>query len=273
MKKNFHLIISILFTTCIFCQTNYDEIITSRKNILKTKDTTLYIKNTDKTDLTFLCKNNYKEEKIFSTYNYSVFQYSRKVKNKFLYINQWNTHIIVFFDKEISKNLIKRFKLYFNQLKNIKNLKISYTKDIENANYYFKVTNEKVSGFGKKYKFKKGFKKDIHPFYNMTYKLLTDKNNKFYSCITQINRQELQNNTLAFKKIKQLFYLSLGNFVIKKYGIDYSLISLKYSDEETISEHDLDFLKIHYGKIYEQKVDLKTFEKLKKIANENCPKK
>ena len=73
--------------------------------------------------------------------------------------------------------------------------------------------------------------------------------------------------------MKQLFYLSLGNFTIKNYGLDYSLISIKYRNDETISKHDLDFLKIHYGKIYEQKINENLFNELKKIANEKCNNK
>lgn len=62
-----------------------------------------------------------------------------------------------------------------------------------------------------------------------------------------------------------MFFISLGQFY-KYYGYEEtSLLSDKYNNSNTISDNDLELLRMHYAIIYEQKINGNTFKALQKI--------
>ncbi len=238
-----------------------------RKSFVVENNKTIIKEGESQSDFSFLSKKKYENKKIFNKYIYSVFSYSTKDSKKVYYLKQWNTPIIIFLDKKIPEKIISNFKNFIKQLKGIDNLSIKFTKNIEESNYLVKITKEELYSYGKKHKFKNA-EKQTHPLSNLTYNLLTDKNNKFYACTLLINDKELVENSFLEKKLKQIFYLSLGNFVVR-HNDKTSLLGIDYINKNNISNTDLDFLRIHYGIIYEQKINGTTFNELIRIANKN----
>lgn len=193
-------------------------------------------------------------EKFCDCFNNKEFniQYSSAVqfhlpKNKqVVETKQWNSQIIVFVDKSIDKTVKKKFVAFFKQINDIENFKISFTKSKKESNYLIKVSDSTISNFKsdtKEYN-------ELSPYSKVTYNLTTDKNNKFYGGTLLIDKTILKDKDLTLKKLKQMFYMSLGPFANRESMPIESLLNPNYVESEIITDFDLKVLKTHYYKIY-----------------------
>ncbi|MCX7549797.1 hypothetical protein [Xanthomarina sp. F2636L] len=222
---------------------------------------TLFNINSNIIDLGFLNDTTY-GKKFLDKYNAIGFGITGKDYKNGFQLRQWNTPIVIYFDKKIPNEVIKGFKLFFSQISNLEHLNISFTSKIKNANYYIKTTSEEINVYNNDFKFESDTERKKSFLTGATYRLTNDSNNKFYSGILSININRDQTDLDILKQLKQLFFLSLGNFDI---GFDInssSLLSKKYISSDTISEFDYKLIKLHYSTIYPQIIDERAFSKL-----------
>jgi hypothetical protein len=189
---------------------------------------------------------------------------NNKLKSEFE-LKQWNAPIVVYFDKQIPKPVVKQFETFYNQISSLEHLRIGFTSNIKKANYYIKTTSESINAYNEDFKFDSEIERENSYFTGATYLLDTDDNNKFYNGILTINIERGKSNMAILKQLKQLFFLSLGNFDTGFKIDESSLLSNNYKNTDTFSKFDLDLLKLHYSIIYPQKIDDRTFSKLMKL--------
>lgn len=277
MLKKFLTYFICFVSLSLFSQTNLNDILKPRllfsfeKNkankdteIVILENDTLFNINSNIIDMKFLNDTIY-SKKFLNTYNAIGFGITGKDYRNGYQLKQWNAPIVVYFDKNISNEVIKGFKLFFSQISNLEHLNISFTSQIKNANYFIKTTSEEMNVYNEDYKFESDTERKNSFLTGATYLLANDSNNKFYSGILSININRNQTSLAILKQLKQLFFLSLGNFDI---GFDInssSLLSRKYINSDTISEFDYNLIKLHYSTIYPQKIDDNAFKKLIKI--------
>lgn len=246
---------------------NKSESTDSSKIVVLNNDT-LYAKYDTYGDLSFLKDTSYSDKKIIRDYQNSLFRYSHENSKNVIILKQWNSPIVIYLDKELPKKVRKQFESFFSQVKGIDNLNISFTKDIEKANYYIKVVDEPVNGYKDDYEFESEEERNEFVFTGANYNLLTDNNAKFYSGILEIN-PESKDEFQMLKQLKQLFFFSLGQFTLNYYSSQENrLRSDSYNNSEHISDYDLDLLRIHYKIIYDRKINGTTFQNLMKIAKD-----
>jgi hypothetical protein len=277
MIKNICTYFLGFFSISLFSQTNLDVFFKTRllfdslenitdKNteIIILETDTLYNLNTNSYDLSFLNDSLY-NEKFLKIYNAMGFAVSNnKLKSEFE-LKQWNAPIVVYFDKQIPKPVVKQFETFYNQISNLEHLRIGFTSNIKKANYYIKTTSESINAYNEDFKFDSEIERENSYFTGATYLLDTDDNNKFYNGILTINIERGKSNMAILKQLKQLFFLSLGNFDTGFKIDESSLLSNNYKNTDTFSKFDLDLLKLHYSIIYPQKIDDRTFSKLMKL--------
>lgn len=181
---------------------------------------------------------------------------------------QWNSHIYVFIDNSIPRNIRKEFRSFFTQTNNIDNFNLSFTNTIKKSNYLVKVSDSIISN----YKTKKKTYDEENPYSKVTYNLVTDNNNKFYSGILLIDKSVLANESLMLKKLKQMFFMSLGPFSNSKSMPEESLLSPNYLESKKISSFDLKLLKTHYYRIYPRPLNKLDLIKLSRMAKSICKK-
>ena len=265
MREIYLLLLVFSMSTNLISQISYDSIIKPREEIYISENDSIVIKKTlNNINLNFLCDN-----KLTNLFRTNVFNFSNESSKTVYYLKQWNTPIVVLFDKKIPTEVTSKFKLFFKQLSTVKNLSIKYTSKIEDANYLIKITDDKINKHINKVKFKSKEEKTNHFLYNATYSIQTDGNDKLYSAILKINKKEF-NDTVLLKKLKQLFFISLGNFKVFPLNKKNSLLDFNYHNNAIISEDDLNFIKHLYSINYQQKINGTTFNKLIKLAKRKC---
>ncbi len=275
MTKTFIALIITSFINSSFSQNNTDDIIpykrsfSIKKNELDKNEEkilidndTLYVNQSLHYNLSHLNSGSYSREKILTLYRSLVFHNSNEKTKNAVYLKQWNDDITICIDKKLPKQVIKDFKTFFSDINkyNIDNLNISFTNNIEKANFYIKTTSKIINE--EDYKFDSEEVKDKSLLYGATYDLTTDKNNKFYNGILLVNPSQSNSESRLLRQLKQLFYSSLGNFCINSYIDESSLLYKNCTNLKTISQLDIDLLRIHYGIIYDQKISRGIFKKL-----------
>ena len=230
-------------------------------NLVVLDSDTLY--NTNNRQYNFSYLNDFlDDEKFLKDYKTMVFVYSYENSKTVYHISQWNTPIIVYIDPKIPKTIIKDFKKFYEQLDGIDNLSVQFTKDINKANYLIETTSKNIHVYGENYTFSSEDERENSIFSGVKYQLSRDDNSKFYSATLTINIEHNSNNNL--KQLKQLFFMSLGNFYSHHIYDQSSLLCDSYWNSTFISDTDLAILKLHYHIIYPQKVNSNTFNKLMK---------
>lgn len=278
MIKNTLTLITFLISFSLISQTNLDQLFkprllfssqeskTNKKTeIIILETDTLYNINSNVYNLKFLNDSLYSEN-FLQVYNIAAFIMSRKKSGTNYELKQWNAPIIIYFDKKIPKSVIKEFRKFYSQINGFEHLKISFTSNIEKATYYIKTTSKIINAYNEDFTFDSEIERENAILTGATYSLNTDFNNKFYSGILTINIDRGRTNIAILKQLKQLFFMSLGNFYNGYLIDDSSLLSNDYINSKTISKFDLDILKLHYSMIYPQKMYDKTFDKLIKLS-------
>src|SRR5690606_7114359 len=110
--------------------------------VVLNKTDTLYPKYKTDVDLSYLNASNYSTENIIGRYKILAFQFTTAKSKKIYELKQWNTPIIVFMDDNLPKEVIKKFKTFYSQIKGIPNLSISFTNNLENSNYFIKTVSK-----------------------------------------------------------------------------------------------------------------------------------
>ncbi|WP_179345135.1 hypothetical protein [Winogradskyella ursingii] len=194
------------------------------------------------------------------THNISVFYYTNKNSKNPYNLYQWTAPVIVHFDKSIPKYLKENLITFIKNFENIPNLTISITKNIDDANYLIKSSDEEFNLDS--YKFKSEEEKEKFAFNNGSYKMTKGGFSRIKSCVLKINTNH-DKKTIQEKSLKQLFFLSLGRFFpIRIFKDKTSLISPIYENSDTLSKHDLLILKIHYNYIFHESINSTEYNKI-----------
>ena len=278
MIKNTFTFFLYFVSITLLSQTNLDQFFKPRllfgsqenrtdtnTEIIVLETDTLYNLNTNSYDLEFLNDSLYSKN-FLQLYNVMGFGESNNKSKSEYKLRQWNAPIVIYFDKQIPKSIIKDFEKFYNQINHLENLEIRFTSNIKKANYYIKTTSEDIIAYSKDFKFDSELERENHYFTGANYFLNTDGNNKFYNGILNINIERGKNNIAILKQLKQLFFLSLGNFYLGFKVDESSLLNNDYLNSQTFSTFDLDLLKLHYSIIYPQKIDDGAFNKLIKFS-------
>lgn len=286
MNRLLTLLVFIIFTNSLLAQNKFDSIVPhkrlfSSKQIYSSKNVreqviisndTLYdnYNFSELEDVNYLNPSAYSYKNIFKTYQFAVFCNSTETSKTVYELKQWNTAIVVYLDPKLPKSIRKAFKTFFSSINKheIKNLNITFTNNIEKANFYIKTSSETIYTYGEDYVFNKKIDKEESITTGAIYHLLTDNNNKFYSGILSVNPSQSRTETKLLKQLKQMFFISLGHFQFSKYIGKDSLLSMEYNNSNKITEKDIELLRIHYGAIYDQRINGTTFKKLLNIHKE-----
>ncbi|WP_179349180.1 hypothetical protein [Winogradskyella pacifica] len=228
-------------------------------------DTLVNLKNDlTEAELKLFCEC-YTNDTIIKKYKEAVFQYSWS-RNKKLKIRQWNAEIKVYFDSAIPKDVKKEFIAFYKPLNEVKNLKIDFVKNKDASNYVIKTSDTIISQFGAD----ESDYKETHPLKRISYNIATDNTYKFYSAITLIDLNRLEDKSLLLQKLKQVFFISLGQFVVNERADETSLLSTRYKNSSTISKMDITLLKMHYLKIFDQAISAYVINELVKKSKTLC---
>ncbi|MGJ8550403.1 hypothetical protein [Winogradskyella wichelsiae] len=236
------------------------------ETVIITNDTLVKLKDKiSEEDLKYMCAC-FKNDTITKIYRNMAF--TRKVEG---YSNsetsQWTSNIIVYFDSKFSKKIKKEFKAFFKPVEKINNLNIFYTNRPNKANYHIKVSDTII----KNHKNDEDILDETQPFSRITYNLISDNNHKYYAGKIFIDVKNISDKTLIIKKLKQLFFNSLGHFQLSYFSISAnSLTKENYTNSLRISETDIALLKLHYFKIHHNSFSLKDFLKLENELKNTC---
>lgn len=283
MFKFLILLIVLSFTINTIAQTVVDLGLNKKKDFISIKkldknerqiikdyfitdnDTLVNLKNElTEAELKLFCSC-YTNDSLVKKYKKAVFYYEWN-DDKLQKSNQWNSDIKVYFAPSIPRNVRTKFIKFYNPLNTINNLKIDFVKNIEDSNYVIKVSNTIIPNLtirDNKYD-------ETHPLSKISYSMLTDKTRKFYAGTMQIDLDNLDDKSLLLPKLKQVFFLSLGSFIINKSFSETSLVSSQYINSETISIEDFELIKMHYFKIYDQLVSASKIDELVQTSKSIC---
>lgn len=281
MRNILLIFCSFIIAFSAIAQNSYDNLIEPRIQVVQNENQiensehfivlendTLYANSHDGINLMYLIPDRYDDPLMLRYYQRMVFCYLKDNPPIVYNLMQWNEPIVIYMDKEFPKAVHESFKTFISNLRvdEITHLNISFTNRLKHSNYHIKSTKEPINGYDKDYKFDSEEERTNDLLTGSTYNLITDASNKFYGGILQIHTESFETNAYITKRLKQLFYKSLGNFVADNYIDTNSLSHNNYDNSETISEFDITILKIHYSLIYNQKINYAKFKELLKLA-------
>ncbi|OBX19689.1 MULTISPECIES: hypothetical protein [Bizionia] len=280
--KNIILVFCLqVITFSAYAQNSFDDLVEPRIQVLQNntqidynapyvilENDTLFANNYNAINLRFLLSQHYDNKLMLRYYERIVFCYLTPNPPIVYNLMQWNEPIVIFMDKDFPKDVREKFETFISnlQLREINHLDISFTKKLKNANYHIKSSDIPINGYKPDFKFDTEEDRLNDILTGSVYTLATDGNNKFYAGVLKIHLKSFKTNVDITKRLKQLFFKSLGNFVADNYKETTSLLHHNYDNSEAISEFDMNILKIHYAIIYEQKVNGATFKKLVQLA-------
>lgn len=206
--------------------------------------------------------------KNFKAFNNNIHNYHKDHAFNSININlkHFKVPVVIFFDRGFSKNQINNFKKFVLSFPKIENLEISFTKDIEKANYFFDIVNYNVSAYKKEQieEYETYADKSKLTFLNMAFTNLQDLNNKLISCHYLIN-ESILNDSDFLSKLKKGFYISLARLNPKPIAPNQSILGLGFNENNILSSYDGQMLKFHYELMYDFKINIETFEFLSEI--------
>ncbi|HRV55647.1 MAG: hypothetical protein R2802_02590 [Flavobacteriaceae bacterium] len=245
-------------------QNNLEEIIKPRLTFEAKKQTdstktiidSLYLAKElfSKTDLETFVKAISKDNSMLRRYKSMVFRHNKKI-----YLKQWSVPIIIYFDEKIPAKVRKALETFLSQINTVQNFRITSTKHISKANYFIKTTTSNINGYADDYEFESEEERLNNPLTGGTYHLINDKNYKLF-CGTLIINPDNKDNNALLKQLKQLIFISLGQFYTDSFLEEESLLSNRYNNGNEISQNDLLLLELHYSLIYPQRINKATFE-------------
>lgn len=249
----YFLLVFILFSTTIQAQNNQNEYKYFKSKFIG-DSLSLY----DGIDVS-----NFDFSKIDSKYSYTyrthVYSFEKDYETR-LTPKHWGRPVVIYLDKKIPKEVRKDFMFFVSLLPKHPNLKISFTKKRNEANYYIKNTNEFIGNQ----------KSDSLP--QITYNLITDNTYKMIGGVLKMNCQSLGATENQKKILRQYFFVSLCQFCFRNnIESENSLLSRKYVLSDTLANYDMVLFITHYN--HYNKVPMKFEEfnlaqrKIKKLGN------
>lgn len=213
-----------------------------------------------------LSKFEYDEEKtprLLEHYKTSVFFGSKKTSRTVYRLLQWKAPLIIYFDKKIPNRIKKKVQAFYSQTNEIENLTITFTKDIEKANYRIYITDETFDIDPEDYGLIDALEKQKFFFTNCTYSLVKDNIDGIKACTMKISEKQLSNDEILLINLKQGIFFSLGRFY-SNYGLnpDESLTNLIYTNKDVLSDLDFSILRLHYYQLYNRRINGTDFENL-----------
>lgn len=240
MKR--YLYIALFFTIKIYCQnTNNGKFADFKFN-----NDTLVLVNPINTNLINVSK-------ITPIYE---FYYKHHIYNKAhgetATPKHWGVPIKIYLSNEIPKEVRKDFIKFVSLIPKHDNISINFTKNIDQANYYFKNTNEKIN------------KNDSLP--EITYNLITDYTYKNTGGIIKINCSKIKDLSEQKRLLRQYFFLSLIQACqSEKKRKENTLLSKHYELSDEISQYDKILFITHYNYYNKLPLNEESFNKVQKV--------
>jgi len=176
---------------------------------------------------------------------------------------QWMVPVKIYFDKDIPRNIKKEVEKFYKNIEDVPNFSISFTNDIDKANYQIKLTNAIMIDEAERYGITDEFKARRLFFNGCNYTVISDGSKNIMGCTLKINKKELEDPSILLSKIKQGLFLSFGRFfMINGIQLNESFLSATYENQDTLSLVDLEILKMHYSQIFDESIDASEFIQL-----------
>ena len=259
MKKIFVLLFFISNTVFAQTSSNFESVNYQKCKIIN--DTLVYTEGTKINDY-YVAKAN---SDFDFQYKYVAFAESfdsKTDKYEAIILKHWSAPLRIYLDKSIDDKIKKKFRLYIKQFSKYNIIDMKIVNDIKLSNYIVKTTDVKIEI--------KNATKDAYPFYEgITYSFTSDANNKFIFGSLLLNTNQVKDKEIQFKKLKQYFYLSLGNFIGQHDLPQDSMLSIGYKTNEIISDFDLKILKHHYYFFNKNAIDVSVYNKIQDKLREN----
>ena len=238
MKK--YIYILLLFTIKTYCQNNISQKFADFEFV---NDSLILKSDFDANKI------NYSKINSKDLFYYKHHIYNINENDEVAIPKHWSVPIVIFFDKEISIEVKNDFIKFITILPKHKNLKITITKNINNANYFFKNTDEEIN-------IKDSFSK-------ITYNLITDFTYKNTGGVLKINCSKIPDIEEQKKLIRQYFFLSLTQACQSSRRLkENSLLSKYYELSDEISEFDRVILTTHYDYYNSIPLELERFNEI-----------
>jgi hypothetical protein len=259
MKKILLLLCFISNTVFAQKSNNFESVNYQKCKIIN--DTLVYSEGTNTNDY-YVAKANPDFDLQYRYIAFAEYSDSKSDKRDAIILRHWSTPLRIYIDKSIDDKIKKKFRLYIKQFSKYNIIDIKIVNDIKLSNYIVKTTDEKIEI--------KNATKDAYPFYEgITYSFTSDTNNKFIFGSLLININQVKDKELQFKKLKQYFYLSLGNFIGQYDLPQNSMLSIYYQTNEEINDFDLKILKHHYYFYNKNTIDVSIYNKIQDKLREN----
>ena len=183
-------------------------------------------------------------------------------KTETLYLKHWSSPINIYIDESIDKKIKTKLVDYIKQLSKLKIIEINVVTKKAPYNYIIETTNEKLE--------MKNSTKMAYPFYEgVSYKMNEDKNCKTLLCRLQINKNQVVDEELQFRKLKQYLFLTLGNFVAQFDLPSDSMLSIDYKTADKICDFDVAILTHHYNFYNKNKINVTTYTQIQSKLRED----
>ncbi|WP_040278471.1 hypothetical protein [Psychroserpens damuponensis] len=229
---------------------------------ISNKDT-FYLEKQKFLDLSTFQYDKEKTPKLIERYKTSVFFNSQKRSKRTYRLLQWKVPVVIYFDKEIPNRIKKEVKTFYKQIENVDNLSVSFTNNINKANYRIKITSDTFNTNSINYDNLEKYQKFTHFFDFCSYSVIKDNSDGVIGCTLKINREQLKTDDYLLSNIKQGIFLSLGRFFMNPKLIDESLLTNTiYVNNPVLSDLDVSLLKLHYYQLYNRRIDGTDFENL-----------
>ncbi|KQC33171.1 hypothetical protein AAU57_07490 [Nonlabens sp. YIK11] len=196
-------------------------------------------------------KSIYQDDFLYNMYLKYVFSFNGKnSKPSTVNIVQWKKPVHIFLDPELPKLLRDNFQTHVKSTyQGIPNLNVDFTNKKEKSNVAVANTNDSV------YRIKPGSKSyeryikkfpDGLPYDNIKDVEWKGYDGTKYQTLIKVNYKEIDNGSVALKKLKHLFYHVITNFRNSTDGNVASLNTYAYENNERVEEMDIELLKMHY---------------------------
>lgn len=224
---------------------------------------TFYIEREKDFDMSYFLKIKASHPNFLSYYQLSVFYYSTRNSTPAYLSLQWKVPIVIYFDKDIPKNIQRKVERFYETMDEIPNFSLSFTNRAEEANYQVKLTSETLFVDPQDQGFKNEAEQRRFLFNGCNYFIISDASKGIIGCNLKINTAELDNEAILLAKIKQGLFLSFGRFfMIDYFNVSDSFLNNVYDNQKTLSPIDLEILKMHYSQIFDEAIDGSQFKQL-----------
>ncbi len=190
----------------------------------------------------------FKDSTFLYYYKKVAFNHKNDSINKKTSMKYWKDDIRIFFSKSVSKKTKKDFMLFADQIdKAVDSLHIKEVKNVEDSNYI-------IYYFGD-YEYESRMDNYTYSTFYASW-----KHNKIYRTTIRLDESAFFGDALIQYKLRELFFQSIGYFVLIDDFACESYFSNCYSPNKRLTELDIELLKYHYSYGICKGTSLETFE-------------